>query len=94
MAYTEYVLHSGVTVLAQDAPVGVKSLDELLGGHHWEGVLQQRKITFSNLSSLLEKVISKKTPVYRCVRAREEQETSCPQEIQEAPDWTTPESTV
>lgn len=43
VAYTEYVLHSSVSLLAQDAPVGVQSLDELLRGHHREGVLQQHK---------------------------------------------------
>lgn len=42
-AYTEYVLHSGVSILAQDAPIGVKSVDELLRGHHGEGILQQHK---------------------------------------------------
>lgn len=44
MAYTEHVLHGGVSLLAQDAPVGVEPLDELLRGHHGEGVLQQHKV--------------------------------------------------
>lgn len=42
VTYAENVLHSGVSLSAQDAPVGVESVDELLGGHHGEGVLQQR----------------------------------------------------
>lgn len=52
-AYTEYVLHCGVSLLAQDAPIGVKSVDELLRGHHGEGILQQHKGGGESLFSIL-----------------------------------------
>lgn len=40
LTHTEYTLHSGAPVLAQEAAVRVKSMDKLLGGHHGESVLQ------------------------------------------------------
>lgn len=43
LAHTEYTLHSAAPFLAQDAVVGVKSMDKLLGGHRGESVLQQHK---------------------------------------------------
>lgn len=42
--HTQHTLHRSVSVLSQDALVGIKSLDELLGGQHGERVLQQQNI--------------------------------------------------
>lgn len=45
IAYTEHALHGVASVFAQNAAVGVKSLDELLGRQHGENVLQQQQHT-------------------------------------------------
>lgn len=60
LAHTEYTLHSGAPFLAQDAVVGVKSVDKLLGGHHGESVLQQHRkslsVFFLPLSGTVRKI--------------------------------------
>lgn len=91
-AYAENVLHSRVSLFAQDAPVGVKSVDELLRGHHGEGVLQQHRREKETFHSSVSTYSGRKWQWAVCVRAHGGQETSCPQETQEVPDWTTPEN--
>lgn len=70
-AYTEYVLHCFVSLLAQDALIGVKSVDELLRGHHGEGILQQHKggvFSASSSETVIKK--NKKTIRYQHVQGR------------------------